>query len=91
MAAAIIGTPRYAARAQNSARPAFVVEYMNVNAISQIEQAAASDANATVTRDTRWRITLTPKMIISSDVAAVGIADGGKPCWRMSNVTVELG
>src|ERR1700740_1762068 len=87
MAMAMNGTPRYAARAQNSACPASVVAYMNEKAVSQIEQAAASAANETVTRDTRRPSTIGPKTIISSDVTAVGRADGARPCWKTSNTT----
>jgi hypothetical protein len=61
---------------------------MNVNAISHAQHAAASAANASVTREMRRRSTFVPKINISNDVIAVGIADGEKPFWKTSNATM---
>ena len=74
------GTPKYARRAQNSARDALAVVYMKVNAVSQIAHAPAIAANVSVTREMRRRRTLEPKITINSEVIAVGSADGDRPC-----------
>jgi len=78
IAGASSGTPKYATRDQRSARAASRVEYMNVNASSQIDAQPASAPNASVSREMRRRITLMPNMSISADVTAVGNAAGEK-------------
>src|SRR5438445_3624584 len=78
------GMPRYAACAHHTAWAVSVVEYMNVKASNQIAAATDSARNALVTRETRRRMTLPPHTSIKSAVTAVGIADGDRPCCRMS-------
>src|SRR5438128_10504215 len=78
------GMSRYAACAHHNAWAVSVVEYMNVKASNQIAAATDNARNALVTRETRRRMTLPPHTSIKSAVTAVGIADGDRPCCRMS-------
>src|SRR5262249_17757808 len=82
------GAPRYAARAQKSARDASRVRYMNVNAQSHTDEASAIAANASVTREMRRRRTLAPDTIISNAVTDAGSA-AAKPAWETSTAILD--
>ncbi len=70
------GTPKYALRAQRSAAPESVVEYMPVKAVIQMPTTIVSVKNAALAAVKRRRRTRRPKATISTAVAATGIADG---------------
>ena len=63
-------------RAHCNAASALLVEYMKVNAKSQMDAKNVSAKNAALTRDTRRVSTRRPKTSIKSVVSAVGIAYG---------------